>query len=196
MPLPVLDNAKPQLELVPWVSGDFIVNPTGAFNTFLLVQASMLLSPLVIPEFVSIVSVSIDISVVGSAGSVVRTGLYDAAPVTFKPNNLVADFGTVIGTGLNVVTKTPATPLQLPPGLYWQATVGQGAPVTQPTVRASLDSNPLVRPTSLPASGTNANFVAYAVAAVTGALPSPAGTLAGGAAAPYIFYGVGTGIDS
>ena len=196
MPLGVLDNAKPQLELVPWISGDFIVNPTGAFNSFLIVQAAMLLTPLIVPEFVAIASVSIDITVIGSAGSVVRTGLYDAAPVTFKPNNLVADFGTVIGTGLNVVTKTPATPLQIPPGLYWQAVVGQGAPATQPTLRASLDSNPLVRPTSLPASGSNANFVAYSVTGVTGALPNPVGTLIGGPAAPYLFYGVATGIDS
>lgn len=196
MGLPVLDNAKPQLELVPWVSGDFIVNPTGAFNTSLLTQAAMTLVPLIVPAFVAISSVSIDITVVGSAGSVVRLGLYDSAPVTFKPNNLVIDFGTVIGTGLNVVTKTPATPLQLPPGLYWQAVVGQGAPVTQPTLRASLDSTPLVRPVALPASGANANFVAYNVTGVTGALPTPAGTLVGGGVAPYVFYGVGTGIDS
>lgn len=196
MGLGVLDNAKPQLELVPWISGDFIVNPTGAFNTFLLTQAQMLLVPLVIPEFVKINSLSVDVAVVGSAGSVIRLGLYDSAPVTFKPNNLVADLGTIVGTGLNVVTNTPANALQIPPGLYWQAVVGQGAPATQPTLRASLDSNPLVRPTSLPASGTNANFVAYAVAGVTGALPTPAGTLVGGAGAPYVFYAVGTGIDS
>lgn len=196
MPLPVLDNAKPQLELIPWISGDFIVNPTGAFNTFLIVQATMILVPLIVPQYVAIKSISFDITNAGAANSVVRLGLYDAAPVTFKPNNLVADFGTVIGTGTGTVTNTPATPLQIPPGLYWQAMVGQGAPANQPTVRASLDSTPLVRPTSLPGSASNGTFVAYNVTGVTGALPSPAGTLVGGGGAPYLFFGVGTGIDS
>ena len=195
-PLPVLDNAKPQLELVPWNSGDFIINPAGAFNTFLIVQATVILTPLIVPAYVSIVSLSIDITNAGAAGSVVRMGLYDSLPVTFKPNALVADFGTVVGTGTGTVTNTPATPLQVPPGLYWQALVGQGSPANQPTVRAVLDSNPLVRLTSLPGSAAQNSFVAYNRTLVSGALPAVAGTIVGGGGAPCIIYGVGTGIDS
>lgn len=73
--------------------------------------------PIVISDNQSWDRIGLEVTTIGSAGSVIRLGLYDS--VNTIPTNLIADYGTVPGDTLGV--KTIIISQTLTPGLYFIA---------------------------------------------------------------------------
>lgn len=127
-----------------------------------------------------------DISSAGSAGALLRLGIY-ADNGQGYPGALVLDAGTVDGTSATVSELTVSQVLPL--GLYWVGAVVQGAPSTQPTVRVL--QSPLAFPLSRVGSSAPTAALAvvgYSQTSVTGALPSTfTTTIAPTTVAPRLF---------
>lgn len=123
---------------------------------------------------------AINVTGAGSANSVLRLALFDAAPLT--PGPLIVDAGTVSATTLGVKTLTIAKALSS--GKYWLGLVGQGAPTTQPTVGATF----VINGTTHSASPLNANgFLTPVATGITGAIPTnPTWTVAATLATPRV----------
>lgn len=123
---------------------------------------------------------------VGTAGAVVRLGIYDSL-TNGAPGNLVLDAGTVdASAGLNL--KTATISVTLSPGVYWLGAVAQVATsalvpygTTYPFVYLLATNAPQNYPSSL--------VTCYTKSGVTGALPASfASTASAGAGAgPYLF---------
>lgn len=105
----------------------------------------------------------------GSAGSVLRFGVYANDPTSDVPGVALYRSGTVASTGSGMIEATGLA-LTLQPGLYWVAVVAQ---VAVPILRASATMI-----STLPTSGDPGTTTdcAYAQASVSGALPDPFGT--------------------
>ena len=138
----------------------------------LLVQATPYATPYMSPKGHTYQAIGSLGNVGGSAGAVVRFGLY--ADNNGAPGALISDFGTVVAT-----TATPylvTTPIILNGGvLYWLCIVGQGAPVTQPTVyvnngRTSQQMGQVAGPVGGPAGYVGSASVSAALPAI---FPSP-----------------------
>jgi hypothetical protein len=113
---------------------------------------------------VTAISLTIDIQSAGSAGSVVRLGIY--SDTGGSPGALILDAGTVVGTGTGPIAATISQALM--PGLYWLVAVGQGAPATQPSLYVLNGQHTLIPATGVPHSDTNSIYQN----SVTGALPA------------------------
>jgi hypothetical protein len=84
------------------------------------------------PVTVNGFAVQIGSSGTGSAGAVLRIGLWDCLP-SGLPGNLVYDAGTVDATQpAGTVLAITGFTLNLPAGFYWLGSVVQGSPATRP----------------------------------------------------------------
>lgn len=114
------------------------------------------------------------VTTVGSAGSVVRLGIYSISFSAGVPQaTLLVDAGTISGTAVAVATKTLGTPLVVDAGtLLWLVAVGQGSPVTQPNMACGGHYNSGMGSTT--AAGAMGLVINYTndVTTVSGALPS------------------------
>lgn len=152
------------------------VNSDGTAT--LMTANSMTAMPIVVGAPHTFTAIAIDFTIVGTAGSVVRLGVYADNGGTPVGGALVQDCGTVIGTGLGTVSIVVNNALA--PGLYWLVAVGQGGPVTQPTTITPPGTYGMQIGIFGMAGATTGNNVGYVqTAAVAGALPTPfgAGTL-------------------
>ena len=75
-------------------------------------------------------AIFVNITVAGAAGALVRIGIYASDPVTGFPTTLLVDSLDIIATAVGMVGNTLATPLILPPGLYYIANMSNDATVT------------------------------------------------------------------
>lgn len=133
--------------------------------------------PLVIARSVLVDRVEGFINTVGSAGALVRVGIY--GDTNGAPDALVLDAGTTNGTVGGSVDWTITVNVTLPAGRYWLVSVTQGAPATPPVLRAF---NSAAGPSNNDPNGSEggnstsaamgAGGSAYVVAGVTGALPA------------------------
>lgn len=122
-------------------------------------------------------AISVQSTIVGSTGSLVRLGVY-ADNGSGYPGALVQDCGTVAGTALGQLLITVNN--NLAPGLYWLVASGQGSPVTQPTLVTPNTNYAQQLGIFGSAAGTSSNNGGYTIAGVSGALPNP--MTAGGSA--------------
>ena len=122
-------------------------------------------------------AVAVDVTVAGSAGSVVRLGVYKDDG-TGWPGTLVVDAGTVdtATTGLKSITAGLGALTDLAPDLFWLFAASQGGATTQPTLRAVGNGSHQWVGVIPPGS---ASHTVYNVSGVTGTLASPAATPAG-----------------
>lgn len=122
--------------------------------------------PFVVPQRMKIDAQAVACSVVGSAGAVIRMGLYadDGAGKPASAAPLVE--ATVAGTALGQLVAAYGAAVTLEPGLVWGAMVVQGAAVTRPTLLNAFAALP--RQTAL--NGGLQGM--YFVAAVAAALPA------------------------
>lgn len=125
--------------------------------------------PLVVPVACTMTSVSISINVAGSAGAVVRFGLYDSTGAR------VADLGTVAATAAAIVTLTVSQPLT--PGIYYVAAAVQGAATSAPGFRALNSAAgfvPILAEATLSGAihASAAKTPGYTMTGVTGAMPA------------------------
>lgn len=162
--------------IMPWSiipsTGEYLIWPNGSNASGQDTTVGiMYYCPLWVPKALTADRIAVKVDASGSAGAVLRLGIYTASPTTRKPDALVLDAGTVDGTstGQKEITISQA----LTAGLYWLASVPQVATCGP----RCFDYNSLVGPralyTTALAVDTPTQFV-YRESSVTGALPSSA----------------------
>lgn len=104
----------------------------------------------------------------GSAGAVVRSGLYSPDPLTLLPKTRIVDAGTVDGTVVGLKLPTFAT--LTVEGLIWEVVAAQGGATT----RASMGGGPKLGKAVTLAAQSNASSPSPMLLAtgITGALPT------------------------
>ena len=138
----------------------------------------MMTHPIYAP--ITLDALGLEITTVGSVGSLIRLGVYRCSDTTGVPATLMQDLGTISGEAGTGVTTVTSIGLRLDPGLYAWGAVSQNAPATHPTVREVASG---VSPAS-PATGAASSDLfgslswGWNLAAVSGALaasiaPSP-----------------------
>jgi hypothetical protein len=157
---------------------------TTLTNT-LMVQAQVLYVPIMVYGATTMTAFTVQVTTGGSAGAVLRGGLYKGDGTAGRPSTRVIDGGTQPATtnGVNVSFIWGAQ--TLPAGLYWIAVVGQGAPATQSTLSFNngIGNSPYVTdPTNAQTSGAG-----YSQAGVAGALPATATPAAAIGGVPLCF---------
>lgn len=162
------------------IAGQYYTPLTSALKASQILLANNALGARMIPaRSTNITSLAITITTAGSAGSVIRLGIYqlDAA----NTGTLVADFGTVVGTSVTTQVKT-GTAAVVAGNIYWVVAVGQGSPTTQPIVTCCTASDPGVPGTTTPSTAITASLAGLqSGGGTTGALPgtqvaTPAGS--------------------
>lgn len=148
--------------------------PPGAVTTVNRPNAFITYGRLAVPE-VTVDRIGVEITGAGSAGALLRLGIY--ADDGGKPGALLLDAGTVDGTltGVQSISISKTLDAQV----VWLAVAVQGAPVTTPTVRgitsASIPGVPLVATNFAVGAGWTQN------SGGGGALPNPAAPAQGAA---------------
>lgn len=165
-------EAKKLLQVVRTPSTRWL-SPMGSASTLTLVADKLYAIPVDLNDPQTLTAVSLEITSAGSAGSVVRLGVY-ADDGTGVPGSLIVDAGTIDGTILYATTpgQLVISKLRSVERVYLCA-AGQGSPATQPTVR-SINSNVVgvTRGGSTPPGTAHAGYQENG-AATTGALPDP-----------------------
>jgi len=164
-------------------SGYLMTPATILTGTRLGIQGRLYVSPLYVPKAAKIRSVSCNVTVVGTAGAVLRVGLY-ADNGNGSAEKLLFDFGeppfnSLIDTTLIGFNPSVIAALNRPtigPGLYWIASAPQGAPATQATFSA-VDGIITIAPTSwmTPVDTTFVGYRKEGADDTTGALPDRTG---------------------
>lgn len=149
---------------LPAVSGQYLSLGGGA-TTLLLTDGDLILLPFWVPGNVDRLAVSV--STAGSAGASLRLLAY--ADNAYAPAALLHDSGALDTTTTGDKTSDIGVPL---PGATWMwfGLVGQGAPVTQATVRASTGIGAAYLVGAVPSTN---NAPSRRKSAVSGAPPDP-----------------------
>lgn len=146
---------------LPWVSGRFYSSASTALATTTGAMSAnrIYLMPIYFPQSRAVDQIAINVSLAGTAGHVVRLGLYNSSASTLLPTTVKVDAGTAAVDSTGVKALTIATALS---GLFWlavcsqsgQATTTPGggvAPLGTSTVGGNLGSC-LTRDSALPTS--------------------------------------------
>lgn len=136
-------------------------------------EGTLPLNIIMFPSGGTITDVAVEVTVAGSAGAVIRIGVY-ADDGNNGPSTLLVDAGTVDATTTGVKTLTLATPITIPSTgrKVWVGAVVQGAAVTRPTVRWNNSPMPGIGSTAA-ATIIASKIQSYLQSSVTGALPNP-----------------------
>lgn len=137
--------------------------------TQLLTLDRLLLQPWYLPENVTIDRLGAEVTSAGSAGSVVRLGIY-ADNGAGLPGSLVLDAGTIDGTSNTVQTITLDPTTSLTRGLYWWGCAAQVAACTIRAHSGLYAGVPITFGTSAPTADLK-NVSVYQ-SSVSGALPA------------------------
>ena len=147
-------------------------------GTILLVNGRIYLTPFYVPRFRPFVGANLRVTTAGTAGALIRFGVYGTNPAAPQPSGgaLMFDCGTLAGDALALLSfPMPGGSLTLDEGIYWFAVVGQGSPATQATVSSATGRNPFFCPAGDPAFTDLVGFRSIA-ATHLGALPDPCPT--------------------
>lgn len=119
---------------LPWVAGLFYATP-GVTGTATTVEGNATAYPLWVPPAAEIDQLLCEVvTTPGSAGAVIRMGVYDDDGTGY-PGDLLVDGGTVAAESTGVKSVTLGSVLALPSPLVWLVGVVQGEAATRPTVR-------------------------------------------------------------
>lgn len=152
--------------------------PPCAVTAALLVQGSVEWLPQYFDRATLLTAIGLEITVVGSAGSVVELGIY-ADDGKGRPGPIIIDAGSIDGTSATFQSKAAA--VTVGPGIVWWAAVGLGSPTTQPTVRKSNSSTGVPigwASTTLPSQNALSGYKQTGLSALP-ALVSPASISSG-----------------
>jgi hypothetical protein len=145
-------------------------HPPGTNTTLTLTDGTFIVTPIFFVRPVTLDRIAVRVTTAGSAGSVIRLGIYSADAAMF-PSTLVLDAGTVdsSSTGTKEITISQALPF----GVYWLGAVGQATPASNPVVAARTGC---ITPTLSESSNSQQNAQGGLNAlGVTGALASTYG---------------------
>lgn len=160
-----------------WMIGTYA---PGASAVTLMVANQLYLRPFLVLNRQEFDRIGSNNSIGGSAGSVVRYGIW--ANAGGVPGALLVDSGTTTATG---TTAQVAISVTLDTGLYWVGVAAQGTPTTQPNMRnfSTTSVNPWVSPSTAPPTTTSS--VAGLYGSASGAFSSNP-TILGTDVAPMI----------
>jgi hypothetical protein len=151
------------------VVGGWCSTPPGGFSSSVTVQGQIHAAPIDLRDSRTFDRIAIEVATpAGSAGSVIRLGIYADRGDLCGPGALVLDAGTVTST--TVGAKTATIDQTLGPGRWWLVAVAQGSPATQPNMRSSVTI-----PTFPVSQGSGLSLTACGLAFVesaSGALPA------------------------
>lgn len=159
------DVGFPKLNTTLAMSGEYISSPASSVSGITPGNGVLYLIPVNVPRIIDINNLAVNITVAGTAGSVVRLGIYNAGDNNDLPGNLLLDAGTVDTTTTGL--KTIAVTQRLYPGRYWFAGVQQGAPATAAGFSMFIGASGSI-PASVPAGILSGRFGV----GITGALPN------------------------
>ena len=172
---PVIDPSS-QLS-AGYKPGKYLMPGCFGIPTAVPPEGTMTMAPIYVAKATTFDRIQCNVSVAGSAGAVVRLGIY-GSDADGMPYGLVLDAGTVAATSTGVREATISQ--YLPLGKWWLAAVVQGAATTRPTLYL-LGAN-YTRPAGVPCNGV-ADEAWIARTGVSGALPNPGPPTASYAAA-------------
>ena len=156
-------------------TGVYFAAPARVIGAAIPAEAEVGYGPLDFDMPVTLVRISIDVTVLGTAGAVVRLGLHDQGADSL-PDALVLDAGTVVATSTGTKEVTISKPVA--PGRYFGSAVVQGAAGTRPTIRQNQDPGLDLGNTLSAANLSQFGVGGYTEAAVAGAFPANTGTIA------------------
>jgi hypothetical protein len=154
----------------------------GALANAIPAANQLALAPIDVDRVCTLNALAAEVNTAGTAGAVVRLGVYTDDGSGVFPSALIVDAGTIDGTVLGAQTITLGTPIVLQPGRYWVGAANQGAPTTGAQLRSVATTGANYMPSST-SSASNMNAGA-AQNGVTGALPSTFTTTYGVASTP------------
>ena len=149
-------------------SGYYLSTATQSVTATTRGNNTALVSPVYIPRTCILDRISLEVTSAGSAGSVIRLGIY-GSDSNGLPGPLLVDAGTIDSTGTGFLEKTIS--LTVHPGVYWLAAVPQGSPTTAATIRVNMGAALGLGFTS--GTTISTGVPGYAMGLVTGALPTP-----------------------
>lgn len=130
----VTGGALAALQPWAWVTGKYYTQVClPGFGNAQLANGDLYVVPLLVPAAYAVDRIACAVTTGGSAGAVIRLGIY--ADASGQPGALLVDAGTVAATTTGGKQITIAKTLSA--GLWWLALVCQGAPVTTPTLAGS-----------------------------------------------------------
>jgi len=115
-----LSHSQPQA--LPWIAGRFYGSfiTSGALGTISVTDGQLYLTPIYIPQSVTLTSIGVEVTTASGAGSLIRLGIYqDRGSI---PHKRLIDAGTVVGDALGF--NSAAISLNIRTGLHWLALVG------------------------------------------------------------------------
>lgn len=166
---------KNQVEpTIPWPSTWWQMPPCSLTSAFAYANGTALAVPILVPRAGIVTGLACQVTVVGTAGSVIRLGIYGAdgqGKITGPP--IFDDGGaTILGTSATVQSHTGLN-IGIGLGMYWLVAVPQGAPATNPTLTIGVQpSYQNSAPTLFGTLSLSSNFCVYSATGVTGALPN------------------------
>lgn len=145
-------------------------------GTITMVLNRMWAVPFNVGRQCSVDRIGLEVTVAGTAGNVIRLGIYDTQGGL--PGNRILDAGTVPGDA--IATPEIVINQALAPGLYWLVAVSQIQPVGDVRALGAVSSS-YIGHTANPGA---TNFKAYRIDAIAGALPTPFGVPVADSSAP------------
>jgi hypothetical protein len=164
-----LFTLKPAVSVSARFSKNSYYAPEGNRSTVTTVLNQMTAVPFFVSNTESFDRIGAEVTTVGTAGSVVRLGIYADSGVG-QPGALVLDAGTIAG---DVQAAAEITiNVTLPAGLYWLAAVGQT--IGTPIMRCLSATNTVPCGVATLAVATGASpQMGHRMAGVTAGLPNP-----------------------
>jgi hypothetical protein len=145
-------------------------------GTLTMVLNRMWAVPFNVGRQVTLDRIGLEVTVAGTAGNVIRLGIYDTQ--AGLPGNRILDAGTVPGDA--IATPEIVINQALSPGLYWLAAVSQIQPVGDVRALGAVSSS-YVGHTANPGA---TNYKSYRIDGIAGALPTPFGVPVADSSAP------------
>lgn len=152
---------------VGWWLGPYLANANVAESC---ANGTLYFCPYLIAQQITVDQLGVSVTTAGSAGAVVRLGVY-SANANGQPSGLLVDAGTVDATTSGFKLLLLAAPLILQPGLYWGALAGQGGPATVPQC-TFVSRSPLSNVSANSFNDLSSPPQAFYATAITGPLPA------------------------
>lgn len=140
-----------------WGSNEWLLAPILATSAVVMTADILFVMPFWVPKSRTVNAWEVNITSGGSANSVIRAAIVKDSNSDGVPDALVADLGTVLGTGTGVIRGTP-TAFFLPRGRYYLGAAGQGSPATQPTVSFGVPGGSTRQPGGSASTPTSATW--------------------------------------
>jgi hypothetical protein len=164
-------QSVPVTSTSPMVSGTYYAPTSSSLTTLLLPQGSLRGAYFVPARDCTLTEIGIEVTTAGSAGALLRLGIYAFASATDTAPALLVDAGTVDATATGYLPLTISQAVTAGTRLLLTVTT-QGAPSTAPTIRAQ-NASPIASLGATTALTLSQNLPggSQVASGVTGALP-------------------------